>query len=85
MPELAVVGDGDDRFVFLAGADGKAKRASVTTGARQNGQVEIVKGLSPGQRVVTEGVVKLSDGMAFRLTGDEKKAMPAVVPPGSGG
>ena len=36
---------------------------------RADGRVEIVAGLRPGQRVVTEGVVKVSDGMPVRLAG----------------
>lgn len=81
VPELALVGDGEDRFVFLADADGKAKRVKVTTGTHQNGLVEIIGGVTPGQKVVTEGVVKLSDGMPFRLAEDDK---PSGAAPASG-
>lgn len=84
VPELAVIGDGEDRFVFLPGRDGKAKRTPVETGARQDGLVEIVKGLSPGQEIVTEGVVKLADGMPFKLTEDEGEAKPGGAPKASG-
>lgn len=70
VPELAVVGDGDDRFLFLV-ADRKAKRVKVSTGIRQNGLVEILDGVKPGQTVVTEGVVKLTDGVPVRLPGDK--------------
>ncbi|HUD91549.1 efflux RND transporter periplasmic adaptor subunit [Sphingobium sp.] len=71
VPELAVVGDGDERFVFVL-EDRTAKRTKVETGIRQNGQVEITGGVKPGQKVVTEGVVKLTDGMTVRLAGDRK-------------
>jgi membrane fusion protein (multidrug efflux system) len=71
VPELAVVGDGEDRYVFLAADDGKAKRVKVVTGARQQGLVEIVDGLKPGQKIVTQGVVKLSDGVPFRVADEE--------------
>ncbi|CAN5559244.1 efflux RND transporter periplasmic adaptor subunit [soil metagenome] len=71
VPELAVVGDGDESFVFVV--DGaKAARVPVKTGVRQNGMVEIVRGLRPGQRVVTEGVVKISDGQRVRTTANAK-------------
>jgi membrane fusion protein (multidrug efflux system) len=69
VPELAVVGEGDSRFVYTVGADGVAKRVSVKTGLRQEGRVEIVEGLQPGQRIVTEGVVKLAEGMKVRVAG----------------
>jgi membrane fusion protein, multidrug efflux system len=71
VPELAVVGEGDRRFVYVVDAKSVAKRTQVRTGLRSEGRVEILEGLRPGQRVVTEGVVKLSDGMKVRLAGPE--------------
>lgn len=68
VPELAVVGEGDDRFVYAL-EDGTAKRVPVRTGVRSNGRIEILAGLRPGQQVVTEGVVKVADGMKVRLAG----------------
>ncbi len=69
VPELAVVGEGDSRFVYVVGEDGTAKRIQIRTGLRQEGRIEVLEGLNPGQKVVTEGVVKLSDGMKVRLAG----------------
>jgi membrane fusion protein (multidrug efflux system) len=74
VPELAVVGEGDSRFVYTVGPDGAAKRVPVRTGLRQEGRIEIVEGLRPGQQVVTEGVVKLADGMKVRLAGAQNAA-----------
>lgn len=65
VPELAVVGEGEQTFVFVI-ENGKAKRVKVITGLRQNGMVEIRQGIAAGQRVVTEGVVKIADGQAVR-------------------
>ena len=70
VPELAVIGDGDDRFLFVV-ADRKAKRVKVATGIRQNGLVEILDGVKLGQQVVTDGVVKLTDGVPVRLPGEK--------------
>jgi membrane fusion protein, multidrug efflux system len=71
VPELAVVGEGDSRFVYVVGEDNRVKRTPVRTGLRSNGRIEIVAGLQPGDPVVTEGVVKLSDGMEVRLAGTD--------------
>lgn len=68
VPELAIVGEGDQSFVFIVDQD-VAKRVPVRTGARQGGVVELVEGISPGQRIVTEGVVKISDGQRVRVAG----------------
>jgi membrane fusion protein (multidrug efflux system) len=75
VPELAIVGEGEDSFVYTI-EQGQAKRLQVRTGTRQNGRVEILEGLKPGQRVVTEGVVKLADGQRVRVAGPQN-ARPA--------
>lgn len=69
VPERAILGDGAQRFLFVAGERDIARRVAVRTGMRQNGVVEIVDGLGAGQRVVTEGAARLTDGAALRLTG----------------
>lgn len=61
VPELAIVGEGDKRFVYVPTPEKKAKRVEVKVGARENGMVQILEGLNPNQPVITEGVVKLSD------------------------
>ena len=76
LPELAVVGEGDSRFVYLVDAQGRARRTPVRTGARAEGRIEILEGLRLGARVITEGVVKVSDGMPVRLAG-ARNAQPA--------
>ena len=69
VPEIAVIGEGDARFVFVLGEGNRVRRTGIRTGVRQNGRVEILQGLQPGARVVTEGVVKVSDNMVVRLPG----------------
>ncbi len=68
VPELAIVGEGEQSFVFTV-EGGKAKRLPVKTGLRQGGLVEITDGIAPGARVVTEGVVKITDGQRVTLAG----------------
>lgn len=68
VPELAVVGEGERSFVYVI-ENGVARRVAVRTGLRDGLKVEIVEGLKPGQRIVTEGVVKLSDGQKVRIAG----------------
>lgn len=70
VPELSVVAEGDRNFVYAVD-DGVARRVAVDTGLRQDGLVEITGGLAPGQRIVTDGVVKLADGQAVRLAGPQ--------------
>jgi membrane fusion protein (multidrug efflux system) len=71
VPELAVVGEGDSRFVYTIDGEGKARRRPVRTGAVQSGRIEIVEGLRAGEQVITEGIVKVSEGMPVRVQGRE--------------
>jgi membrane fusion protein, multidrug efflux system len=77
VPELAVVGEGDLRYVFALAAGNTIKRMAVRTGIRMNGRIEIIEGLKPGQKVVAEGVGKVSDGMKVRLAGPANAQPPA--------
>jgi membrane fusion protein, multidrug efflux system len=66
--EAAIVPLGPDRFVYIAGGDGKAERRAVKTGRRNLGQVEILSGLRLGEPVIVEGIVKLRPGAPITLT-----------------
>lgn len=68
VPELAIVGEGDSRSVFVLDADNVAHATPVTTGLRDDGMIEVT-GLPRGARIVTEGVLKVTDGMQVRIEG----------------
>lgn len=72
VPELAVLGEGDKRFVYIVGKDHKAERITVTPGLRDKGVVE-VSGIPQGARVITDGVVKVTEGAVVRLPGENPK------------
>ena len=65
IPEIAVVQVADAAHVFVVDAGETVAQRAVVTGARRPGDVEIVKGLAAGERIVVDGVVKLRDGMAI--------------------
>jgi membrane fusion protein (multidrug efflux system) len=48
--------------------DGKATRQKVEIGQRRDARVEIVSGLSGDDVVVTEGHLKMRDGVAVKVT-----------------
>lgn len=66
VPELAVLAEGQQRYVFVVTPGGKAKRVSVHTGLRDSGLIE-VEGIPADSRVIVDGVVKVSDGGKVRL------------------
>lgn len=61
VPEQALVAEGDRRFVYVVHA-GTASRRDVAIGRRRPGEIEILRGLQSGERVVIEGLPRLRDG-----------------------
>jgi membrane fusion protein (multidrug efflux system) len=68
VPENAVYQIQDRHYVYVVGDDLVAREREFEAGERRFGIVEVVGGLEPGERVVTEGIVKLRDGTKVRLT-----------------
>ena len=68
VPENGVVREGDGTTtVWVTGDSRHFTKRTVSTGLRENGKVQIRAGLQPGERVVTEGAVFLSNKL---LLGD---------------
>lgn len=70
VPTGAVQDIGDRRVVFVAGADGRYAARDVETGAERDGRVEIRRGLSAGDRVVTRGAFLLKSQMLASPDGE---------------
>ncbi|WP_374576235.1 efflux RND transporter periplasmic adaptor subunit [Phenylobacterium sp.] len=71
-PETALAVEGDSAFVYLiANQDGKmvAEQRAVVTGARKDGFVELREGVAPGDRIVADGLNKVTPGQPIRLAG----------------
>lgn len=75
VPELALVAERDRSFVFKIDAEDTALKTPVEIGRRQEGMVEILRGLASGDRIVAEGTIKVRDGGKIR-------AAPAPSPAG---
>jgi membrane fusion protein (multidrug efflux system) len=65
VPETALVPIGEDQFVYRY-VDGKAVLTKVKIGQRRRGRVEIVEGLARDAVIVSEGALKLRDGLPVR-------------------
>lgn len=66
IPEEAILPRGEQLFVYVV-QDDTARLREVVVGQRQPGTAEIVRGLRPGDTVVTSGLQRLSDGAAVRV------------------
>lgn len=78
VPEAAIVPTKQGASVFKV-VDGFAKQTPVVLGLRRPGEVEILEGLAAGDVVVTEGQIKLQDGMPVQLLPPPGEA-PAPAP-----
>ena len=61
---------GSKSFVYVADKEGSetyAKRVEVKVGSRYGGRVEILDGLSEGQFVISEGLIRVRDGRQVRI------------------
>ena len=65
IPEEALVPEQARQFVYVV-ADGRVSKREVQIGRREPGRVEVAQGLREGERVVTEGTLKLREGTPVR-------------------
>ena len=78
VPESAIQPVGPNTFVFVASPEGNsyiARRRQVEIGARDRGVVEIVAGLDKGERVITEGIIRVREGSVVKI-GDVQMLLP---------
>jgi len=68
IPYSALLDDGGRSYVFVV-QKGVAKRVDVSPGNSAGETVQILKGLQPGDQVVTEGGTALEDGMKVKIAG----------------
>ncbi len=67
IPEEAIIPIEDKHYVYRANNDNTVSRQEITIGLRKPGVVEVLSGLVSGERVVTHGTMKVSDGSAIEI------------------
>jgi membrane fusion protein (multidrug efflux system) len=70
IPEVSLSAVRERQFVYRIGAENKAEEVDVRVGARRAGEVEVLEGLNEGDRVVTDGLVRLRNGTPVAIQGD---------------
>jgi HlyD family secretion protein len=84
VPPAALLNSAEgEPIVMVVGSDSKAHEHKVEVGIREPDKVQIVSGVSPGDRVVTVGGVGLEDGAKVRV--ESPGASPAADEKKSGG
>ncbi len=82
VPATAIVTGQQGTFVFVVTADNKAKVRPVTVDRMVNDRAVVSSGLEGGERVVTDGQIRLTDGSAVELKAAPAPAAGAGAPQG---
>jgi len=89
VPEGALVPVRNRQYVYVVSDSNEAQRRQVVVGRRRPGEAEIKDGLSEGEWVVIEGILRLRPGVRVNVV--ERRRSPAVsqrtgaVEPGDAG
>jgi RND family efflux transporter MFP subunit len=71
VPAIALIdARADQGVVFVIDEQGKARRRAIETGGVGEAGVTILKGLAPGDRVITRGASMVRDGDPVKLAGE---------------
>jgi membrane fusion protein, multidrug efflux system len=82
VPQAAVMQNDQGRFVFVVGKDGKAAARPVSTGDWSGSNWIILSGLSNGDRVIVDNLLKVRPGAPVQpLTPPVAKASPTTAAP----
>ncbi len=81
IPDQAIIQSPQGAIVYVVMPDGKAGVAPVTTGALvENNQRIIESGLKEGDKVITEGMIKVHPGAPVNITQPKPEGAPDAAP-----
>ena len=66
VPDTSIMYEGSKKFIYKIIENNIIKKVEIETGIRNLGNLEVLKGLNPNERVVKEGLARLADGMTVR-------------------
>jgi RND family efflux transporter MFP subunit len=78
-PRSAVVFDPKSAYVFVVGADNRAKKTPIQVGAESGDRVAILGGVAAGQKIIAAGAAFLQDGDLVRAVDTELRQTSVAV------
>jgi HlyD family secretion protein len=78
-PRSAVVFDPKSAYVFVVGADNRAKKTPIQVGAESGDRVAILGGVAAGQKIIAAGAAFLQDGDLVRAVDTELRETSVVA------
>ena len=67
VPQRAVLEGPQGKFVFVVGKENKAEIRPIETGEWSGGDIVVIKGLTAGEQVIVDGVIKLGPGAPVQV------------------
>ena len=64
--DTSIIFEDEKKFVYKVLDNNKIEKTEVKTGIRKGGNLEILEGLNPNDKVVKEGLARLADGMTVK-------------------
>ena len=64
--DTSIIFEDKKKYVYKILDSNKIQKTEVTTGIRKSGNLEILDGLNPNDRIVREGLTRLADGMLVK-------------------
>ena len=64
--DTSIIFEDEKKFVYKVLDNNKIEKTEVKTGVRKDGNLEILEGLEENDRIVKEGLSRLSKGMAVK-------------------
>ncbi len=74
VPARSLSYSGSEKFVFIVDENQQVSRQPVEIGLTRARAIEITSGLSPGDQVIDQGVVKVREGMRVRVVATKEDA-----------
>jgi membrane fusion protein (multidrug efflux system) len=79
VPLQAVLFTPKGKVVFVV-QEGKAVRRLVNTGIEEGDRIQLVSGVSAGEKIIVAGNERLKDGIAVMVAGSNKNGKPGASP-----
>ena len=63
VPDTSIMYEGNKKFVYKITENNMIKKTEIETGTRNLGNLEVLKGLNEGEKIIAEGLTKVRPGM----------------------
>ena len=66
IPDTSIMYEGSKKFIYKIAENNIIKKTEIETGIRNEGSLEVLNGLSEGDKVIAEGLTKVRPGMKVK-------------------